>query len=104
MNSSRYPQALAAAQLWIAAWSEPKLAATLRDLERRIDAILSAAAGALFPKHAEDPRFRALIATAVSLIQGLVMEIPVAGRRTVNARWKTIKPVLIEAAGRLLDS
>ena len=97
------PQALAAAQLWIAAWSEPELAATLRDLERRIESILGATAGALFPEHAEDPRFPALIATAVALIQGLVMEIPVAGRKTVNARFQAIKPVLIEAAGRLLD-
>ena len=76
------PEALAAAQLWIAAWSKPELAATLRDLERRIDSILSATAGALFPEHADDPRFPALIATAVSLIQGLVMAIPIAGRRS----------------------
>lgn len=97
------PPALAAAQLWIAAWSEPELAATLRDLERRIEAILGATAASLLPEHAEDSSFPALIATAVSLIEGLVIEIPVAGRKTVNARWKLIKPVLIEAAGRLLD-
>ena len=32
-----------------------------------------------------------------------MIAIPVAGRKTVNARWKMIKPVVIEAAGRLLD-
>jgi AcrR family transcriptional regulator len=98
------PQALAAAQLWIAAWSEPELADTLRDLERRIESILGATGAALFPEHAEDPRFPALIAAAVAVIQGLVMEIPIAGRKAVDARWRAIKPVLIEAAGRLLDS
>ena len=98
------PQALAVAQLWIAAWSEPELAATLRDLERRIESILGATAAALFPEHAEDPRFPALIATGVSLIQGLVMEIPVAGSKAVDRRWRAIKPVLLEATGRLLDS
>lgn len=97
------PQALAAAQLWIAAWSEPELAETLRDLEQRIEAILAVTAAALFPEHAEDPRFPALIAAAVAMIQGLVMEIPIAGRKAIDARWRAIKPVLIEAASRLLD-
>ncbi len=98
------PQALAAAQLWIAAWSEPELAETLRELELRIEAILAATAAALFPEHAEDPRFPALIAASVAMIQGLVMEIPIAGRKAIDARWRAIKPVLIEAAGRLLDA
>lgn len=97
------PQALAAAQLWIAAWSEPELAETLRDLEARINKILGATAATLYPDLAGDPRFPGLIAATVSLIQGLVMEIPIAGRRAVTARWKLIKPVLLEAASQLLD-
>ncbi|HUZ30330.1 MAG TPA: hypothetical protein VMU90_13865, partial [Solirubrobacteraceae bacterium] len=97
------PQALAAAQLWIAAWSEPELAQTLRDLELRINKILSATAATLHPELADDPRFPALIAATVSLIQGLVMEIPIAGRQAVNARWKLIKPILLASAGQLLD-
>jgi AcrR family transcriptional regulator len=97
------PQALAAAQLWIAAWSEPELAATLRDLERRISAILIATASTLFPDQTDDARFPALIDAAVSLIRGLVMAIPISGREVVDARWELIKPVLVEAAGRLLD-
>jgi AcrR family transcriptional regulator len=97
------PQALAAAQLWIAAWSEPELAETLRDLELRINKILGATAATLHPELADDPRFPALIAATVSLIQGLVMEIPIAGRKAVNARWKLIKPILLESAGQLLD-
>ncbi|HEY2771989.1 MAG TPA: TetR/AcrR family transcriptional regulator [Solirubrobacteraceae bacterium] len=97
------PQALAAAELWIAAWSEPELAATLRDLERRISAILVATASTLFPDQTDDPRFPALIDASVSLIRGLVMAIPISGREVVDARWELIKPVLVEAAGRLLD-
>jgi AcrR family transcriptional regulator len=80
------PQALAAAQLWIAGWSEPELAETLRDLELRINKILGATAATLFPDQTEDPRFPGLIAATVSLIQGLVMEIPIAGRQAVDAR------------------
>jgi AcrR family transcriptional regulator len=97
------PEGLAAAQLWIAAWSKPELASSLRDLERRIDAIVAGTASALFPEQAGDPRFPALLAMAVSLIQGLVTQIPVSGRRSVNARWRAIKPILADAAGRLLD-
>jgi len=51
------PQALAAAQLWVAAWSEPELAATLRDLEVRLGGIIGATAATLFPDQADDPGF-----------------------------------------------
>lgn len=98
------PQALAAAQLWIAAWSEPELAATLRDLERRLGSILLATAATLFPEHAGDPRFPALLDATVTLIRGLVLAIPLSGRDVVDARWEAIKPLLLEAAGRLLDA
>jgi AcrR family transcriptional regulator len=97
------PEALAAAQLWIAAWSEPELASTLRDLERRINSILSATAATLFPAQADDPRFPALVDSAVSLIRGLVMEIPISGRDLVDARWESIKPLLLQSATQLLD-
>ncbi|MGI8558188.1 MAG: TetR/AcrR family transcriptional regulator [Solirubrobacteraceae bacterium] len=96
-------EALAAAQLWVAAWTEPELAGTLRELEERISAILIAAAQALFPERADDPRLLALIDAAVSLIRGLVMAIPVWGQRLVDARWQAIKPILLEAAAQLLD-
>jgi AcrR family transcriptional regulator len=96
-------EALAAAQLWVAAWSEPELAATLRDLEARINSILAASAGTLFPDQAADPRFPALIGAAVALIRGLVMAIPISGRDVVQARWQTIKPLLLESAAELLD-
>ena len=97
------PQALAAAQLWTAAWTEPELATTLRELEQRIGAIISATAGALFPEVDDDARLAALMDAAVSLIRGLVMAIPIWGPSAVHARWEAIKPILLEAAAQLLD-
>ena len=55
------PQALAAAQLWAAVWTEPDLAPTLRELEERIGGIIVNAATALFPELADDPRLPALL-------------------------------------------
>lgn len=97
------PQALAAAQLWVAAWTEPELAVTLRELEDRLGGIISATAGTLFPDQADDPAFPALLDAAISLIRGLVMAIPISGRPAVDARWTAMKPFLLEAAARLLD-
>lgn len=97
------PPALAAAQLWTAAWSEPDLAATLREIELRLGAIIVTTASTLFPDLAEDPRFLGLIDAAVSLIRGLVMAIPVVGREIVDARWDTIKPLIVEASSQFLD-
>lgn len=96
-------EAVAAAQLWVAAWSEPELAETLRDLEQRLNSILAATAATLFPDHAEDPRFPALIDATISMIRGLVIEIPIWGQEAVSARWESIKPILISAAAQLLD-
>ena len=97
-------EAMAAAQLWVASWSEPELAATLRDLEHRLNSILAATASALFPDLSDDPRFPALIDATISLIRGLVIEIPIWGLEAVSARWESIKPILISAAAQLLDA
>ena len=97
------PAALASAQLWAAAWTEPELAAALRDLEERLGAIIVATAQALFPELHDDPRFFALIDASVSLIRGLVMGIPVSGAKAIDARWTAMKPILLEAAASLLD-
>ncbi len=97
------PQALAAAQIWIAAWTEPELAGTLRLLEERIGKILTTTAEALFPELIDDPRLEALLDTAVSLVRGLVMALPIWGREAVDARWEAMKPILLAAASQLLD-
>ena len=97
------PQAMAAAQLWVAVWTEPELAPTLRELEERLGSIIVATTTALFPEQAGDPRIPALIDAAVSLIRGLVMAIPIWGAEAVGTRWEAIKPILLEAASQLLD-
>src|SRR3954451_2368219 len=97
------PQALAAAQLWFASWSEPELAAALRELEERLTAILMAASTAVVPDFVDDPVFPALVDTGASVVRGLVMAIPVSGREAVEARWQAIRPILSAAAGDLLD-
>lgn len=97
------PQALAAGQLWVAAWNEPELAATLRELETRLTGIIDAAAATLFPEVVEDPRFPAVLDAAVSLIRGLVLAIPISGREAVEQRWQAMKPILSQAAADVLD-
>jgi AcrR family transcriptional regulator len=97
------PQALAAAQLWIAAWAEPQLAVALGDLEDRINAIVTAAATTLFPDQAEHADFPATLDAAVTLIRGLVMAIPISGQARVNERWEAMKPLISRAAAELLD-
>lgn len=97
------PVAIAAAQLWAAAWAEPELAAELHTLEQRLGGLILGTASTLFPEISEDPRFTAIVDASISLIRGLVMGIPIAGPQEIDARWRSIKPLLIDAAGRLLD-
>jgi len=97
------PQAIAAAQMWAAAWSEPELAETLRELELRLSSIIFETATTMFPDLAGDSRFAPVVDLAVSLIRGLVMAIPVWGPEVVDARWEAIKPILLQSAARLFD-
>ena len=96
------PESLAAAQLWFAAWTEPELAAALRDLEERLTGVMLATASAVLPELTDHPDFPALVETGTSLIRGLVMAIPVSGREAVEARWEAVRPVLSRTAGELL--
>lgn len=96
------PQALAAAQLWAAVWSEPELAPTLRELEERIGAIILNTAYTLFPELADDPRLPAMLDSAVAFIRGLVMAIPVWGYENVAERWRVMKPLFLQATDEIL--
>lgn len=96
------PQGVAAAQLWAAAWTEPELAARLSDLERRLTNLLIATAEVLFPDESRTERFPVVLDVAVTILRGLVMAIPVSGRRAVDARWKAMKPVILLAADDIL--
>ncbi len=96
------PEALAAAQLLGAAWSEPELATALRDLEIRIAEIVLQTAYAVFPEESADPRFAVYIDSVFQTIRGLIMSIPTWGREAIDLRWSLIKPVLLEASGLLI--
>ena len=96
------PQALAAAQLWAAVWSEPELAPTLRELEERIGAIILTTTQALFPEVADDPRLPAQLDAVVAFIRGLVMGIPVWGHAHVTERFAAMRPLILQAAEQLL--
>jgi AcrR family transcriptional regulator len=96
------PQALAAAQVWGAVWSEPELAPVLRRLEERLTAIIVHTTATLFPELTGDPRLPALLDAAVSLIRGLVLAIPVWGKEAVTSRWLAIKPIFLDATGQVL--
>lgn len=98
------PQALAGVQIWAAVWTEPELAEPLHELEERLLTIAHVTAGALFPEQAEDASFPALIDATMALIRGLVIAMPISGRGALDARWETIKPILLQAAGDLLDA
>lgn len=97
------PEAVAAMHIWVAAWDQPELAATLAGLERGINEILGAAAAALFPDLHDDPEFPALLDVTVSLMRGLMLAVPISGREAVDQRWAAMKPVLLRAAAELLD-
>ncbi|MBO9534913.1 MAG: TetR/AcrR family transcriptional regulator [Solirubrobacteraceae bacterium] len=92
------PEALAAAQLWGAAWAEPEVATALRDLEVRVGQLILGAAQEVLPDETTDPRFAIYIDGVYQLIRGLVMGIPVWGKDVIDARWALIKPVLLEAS------
>jgi AcrR family transcriptional regulator len=98
------PQALAASQLWAAVWSEPELAPVLRTLEQRLTAIIVDTAQALFPELSDEPTLPALLDASVSLIRGLVLAIPVWGSEAIDARWKAIKPIILDATARILGA
>jgi len=73
------PEALAAAQLWFAAWTEPELASALRDLERRLTDVMMAASAPVLGELVDHPEFPALLETGLSVLRGLVMAIPILG-------------------------
>ncbi len=97
------PPALAAAQLWAAAWAEGDLAPTLRDIEHRLNGIFLHAAAAFLPDLADDRRLPQLLEATVTLIRGLVMAIPISGVDEVHRRWEHIKPLILDLGARLLD-
>lgn len=91
-------QALSVAQLWVACWTDPQLAKTVKSLEQHIYGLAVAAAEALATPA---PGFsaRAYMDTVMVVVRGLVMSIPVWGIDVVTARWEVSKANLLQAAG-----
>lgn len=96
-------QALAAAQLWSAVWSEPELAGTLRELEERIGTIILTTVVAVFPEADAEDDLAAMVHAAVALIRGMVMAIPIWGRAVIDDRWAAIKPLLLRGVEDAFD-
>lgn len=92
------PEALAAAQLWGAAWTEPEIAEALRELELRVAQLILVTAQAVFPEETQDPRFPIFIDGVYQMIRGLVIGIPTWGADAIDQRWAAIKPVLLAAS------
>lgn len=92
------PQALSVAQLWVACWTDPQLAKTVKSLEQHIYGLAVASAEALAPP-APDFSARAYMDTVMVVVRGLVMSIPVWGIEVVGARWEVSKGNLLKAAG-----
>lgn len=92
------PQALSVAQLWVACWTDPQLAKTVKSLEQHIYELAVTSAEALAPP---TPAFsaRSYMDTVMVVVRGLVMSIPVWGIDVVSARWEISKANLLRAAG-----
>lgn len=92
------PQALSVAQLWVACWTDPQVAKTVKSLERHIYGLAVASAEALAAP-APDFSARTYMDTVMMVVRGLVMSIPVWGIDVVSARWEVNKATLLRAAG-----
>ena len=97
------PQALSVAQLWVACWTDPQLAKTVKSLEQHIYGLAVASAEAL-PAPAPGFSARAYMDTVMVVVRGLVMSIPVWGIEVVSARWEVSKTNLLKAAGLRVDN
>ena len=97
------PVAEAATQLWVAAYTEPKLAEALRQFEEDLTAIIAGTAVTLFGERADDPQFAVYVEATLALVRGLAFTAPVTGREEPQRRWEAVKPLVLETAARVLD-
>lgn len=98
------PEALAAAHLWFATWSEPDLVATVRALEDTVFAAAAEALSAVSGKSTPGRGTLALLDLALSVVRGLVQSIPIRGFASVEARWERSKASLLAAVGTVEPS
>lgn len=89
------PQALAVAQLWMAAGAEPAYVRTVRELELRIVGLGLEAVQPIADRFEDDAAVFAFVDTVFSVIRGLVISVPVWGMAPVQARWESSKRLLL---------
>lgn len=89
------PRALAVAQLWMAAGSEPAYVETVRELEVKIVDIGLEALRPLADRFEDEAALFAFMDTVFSVIRGLVISVPVWGMGFIEERWQGSRRVLL---------
>jgi AcrR family transcriptional regulator len=89
------PQALAVAQLWMAAGAEPAYVRTVRELELKIVALGMESLQPIADRFEDEAALFAFMDTIFSVIRGLVISVPVWGMAPVEARWQASKVELL---------
>lgn len=89
------PQALAVAQLWMAAGAEPAYVRTVRELELKIVALSMEAIQPIADRFEDEAAVFAFLDTIFSVIRGLVISVPVWGMGPVEERWRASRKVLL---------
>lgn len=89
------PQALAVAQLWMAAGVEPAYVRTVRELELKIAALGLEAVAPVAERFPDEAAVFAYVDTIFSVIRGLVISVPVWGMAQVEERWQASKQMLL---------
>lgn len=89
------PQALAMAQLWMAAGEEPAYVPTVRELELKIVALGMESLQPIADRFEDEAALFAFMDTIFSVIRGLVISVPVWGMAPVEARWQASKQTLL---------
>lgn len=89
------PQALAVAQLWMAAGAQPAYVRTVRELELKIVALSMEAIAPIADRFEDETAVFAFLDTIFSVIRGLVISVPVWGMGPVEERWRASRQVLL---------
>jgi AcrR family transcriptional regulator len=95
------PIQYATIEMWVAARTDPELRKQLTVVEPAARASLLEFAKAAFGEHAEDPRFRHVMYTALDTVRGiLLLGVSMSDLGELEARWKRAKAdlrLLVEA-------
>lgn len=90
------PQALAVAQLWMAAGAEPAYVQTVRDLELMIVELGLESVRPIADRFEDEAAVFAFMDTVFSVIRGLIISVPVWGMEAIEVRWQASKQTLLK--------